>query len=80
MSLIDHLTPSYYRVSRMGVQRDGEIVASYDVAVLNADGTQLDMLGLAASLTAQEKADLAAIFLRDKAAFETNTGLTEWQE
>jgi len=80
MSAIDYLTPAYYKVLRMGVERDAETVAIYDVLILNADGKPLDRLSLTASLTAQEKAGLAAIFLRDKAVFEANTGLTEWQE
>ena len=80
MSLIDHLTPAYYKVLRMDVQKADEVIAHYSVAILNADGDHLDRLDLDASLTSQEKADLAAIFTRDKAAFETNTGLTEWVE
>lgn len=80
MTLIDHLTPTYYKVLRMEVQRGDEVVAVYSVAILNAQGEHLDRLGLDVSLTAQETADLAAIFTRDKDAFETNTGLTEWVE
>lgn len=80
MSLIDGLIPAYYKVLRMEVLKTDEVRARYGVAILNAEGGHLDRLTLEASLTQEETDDIAAIFLRDKAAFEANTGLTEWIE
>ncbi len=80
MSLINYLTPIYYRVLRMGIQRDDGVSATYDIAILNADGHQLDTLALSSAFTPQEKAAVAAIFLRDQTQFEANTGLAEWEE
>jgi hypothetical protein len=81
MSLIDHLTPTYYRVLRLGIQKsEGSVVALYDVQVLNADGQPLDTVHPASELTPQERSAIAAIVARDQAAFEANTGLTEWEE
>ena len=79
MSAIDYLTPVYYRVLRMGIQKEDGVSATYDVAILNADGRQLDTLGLSSAFTPQEQAAVAAIFQRDQAQFEANTGLTEWE-
>lgn len=79
MSLINYLIPTYYKIGRLGIQKDGsQVVASYDVAIFNVDGRRLATIHPSSVLTAQEKTALLAIIQRDKNQFEANTGLTEW--
>ena len=34
MSMIDYLTPAHYKITRLGIQKEGsDVVASYDVAI-----------------------------------------------
>jgi len=80
MSLIDFLTPAHYRVLRLGIQRDGGLTARYDLMILNAAGRQLEAMSLSSVLTQGEQDAIVAMFQRDQAQFEANTGLTEWQE
>ena len=80
MSLIDHLTPAHYRVLRLGIQKDGGLTARYDLMILNAAGRELERMSVSSVLTQGEQDAIVAMFQRDQAQFETNTGLTEWQE
>lgn len=81
MSIIDDLTPVYYRLMRIGLQRDGlDVVAIADLTILNAEGTVLTTHNPSTTLTPAEKQALAGFVNRELAAFETTTGLTEWVE
>ena len=81
MGLIQDLTPVYYRLTRIGIQRqNGDVVAVADMQILNADGKQLVTHNPSTTLTPQEKQALAAFVNRELAAFAQATGLTEWVE
>ena len=81
MGLITNLTPVYYDLTRIGLQRtNGDVIAIADMRILNADGKQLDTHNPSTVLTSQEKQMLAAFVNRELAAFEAATGLTEWIE
>lgn len=79
MAILDELTPKYYEVLRMGVQRvNGDVVAIYDVAIRNVNGNQMGTLDPGSVLTPEEKAMMTAIYLRDEEQFEAATGLEKW--
>lgn len=79
MAILDELTPRWYEVLRLGMQRqDGEVVAIYDIAIRNVLGNRMKIINRGSVLTEQEKQAVIAIFLRDKAQFEAATGLEEW--
>lgn len=81
MGLIQDLTPVYYRLIRIGIQRtNGDVIAIADMQILNADGRQLITHSSSAILTTQEKQALAAFVNRELGAFEQATGLIEWTE
>ena len=81
MGLIADLTPVYYALIRVGVQRtDGDVIAIADLRILNADGEVLCHHNPSTTLTPQEKQALGAFVYREMAAFETATGLTLWVE
>jgi len=78
---MDGLTPKYYEVLNLGMQRqDGDVVASYSIAIRNVLGNRMQIINLGSTLTEQERQAVVAIFQRDVAAFETVTGLTKWEE
>jgi hypothetical protein len=80
MSIVDKLTPVYYKILRLGIQREGgEIVATYDLAILNAAGQRIGTDTPSSALSSETKAALAAEFNADKAAYEAATGLEEWE-
>ena len=79
MAILDELTPAYYEVLRLGMQRqNGEVVTIYDIAIYNVDNRRMAIINRGSTLTPQERQAVVAIFTRDKAAFETATGLTEY--
>lgn len=81
MSIIDDLTPVYYELTRIGVQREnGDVVAIADMRIRNADGKILITHNPQTTLTPQEKQALGEFVNRELAVFETATGLTEWVE
>ena len=79
MAILDEFTPKYYEVLRMGIQRDDSgIVVMYDIALRSVSGNRIGVLGQRSEFTQQERQAIVAIFLRDKAQFETATKLEEW--
>ena len=81
MAILDELTPRWYEVLRLGMQRrDGEIAAIYDVAIRNVLGRRMAIMNRGSALTEQERQAIVAIFQRDVAAFEAATGLEKWIE
>jgi len=80
MGLINDLTPKYYRMTRIGIQRQGtDVVAIADLQILNADGRILGTHSPQTTLTPEEKQILAGFVNREMVAFEA-AGLTEWKE
>lgn len=76
MSIIDRLTPVYYRPTRIGVTlEDGEIVARGDFAIYNADAEALATDHPVATLTPEQRALFLAWFNAQTDAYETATGL-----
>ena len=59
-------------------RQDGEVVAVYDIAIYNVDNHRMAIINRGSTLTPQERQAVVAIFIRDKAAFEMATGLTEY--
>ena len=46
MAILDELTPAYYKVLRLGMQRqDGEVAAIYDIAIRNVLGQHKHVTG-----------------------------------
>ena len=81
MALVADLTPVYYRLTRIGVQRSGStVIAIADMQILNANGRQLATHNPSTTLTQAEKQALAGFVNRELAAFEAATGLIEWEE
>ena len=82
MAILDELTPKYYEVLRLGMQRgeDGEVVAMYEIFIRNVDGHRMKIINRGSTLTDQERQAVVAIFQRDVAAFEAATGLEKWVE
>lgn len=81
MAILDELTPAYYEVLNLGMQRqDGEVIAIYDVAIRNVLGQGMAIINRGSVLTEQERQAVVAIFQRDVTAFEAATGLEEWVE
>jgi hypothetical protein len=81
MSVVDQLTPVFYRLIQMRIVRDGaDVKAVGYVEILNASGTHIGTDFPATTLTAQEKTALQAFLTRELAAYESATGLTEWTE
>lgn len=81
MTVIDDLTPVYFSLMRIGIQRiDGEVIAMADVNILNAMGEQVTVRNPSTTLTAAEKTALLAFITRELGMYATATGLTEWTE
>lgn len=81
MAILDELTPRWYEVLRLGMQRqDGDVIAIYDVAIRSVNGNRMGILNPSSVLTPGEKAAVVAIYLRDEAQFEAATGLEKWVE
>jgi len=81
MGIINDLTPKHYRMTRIGIQRQGtDVVAIADLQILNADGGILGTHSPQTTLTPEEKQILAGFVNREMVAFEAATGLTEWKE
>ncbi len=80
MNFIDDLTPKFYKLVRIGIERDGDgdVIALADVLILGADGGQLVTRHPSTMLTSQEKQALGSFVNRELGKFETATGLTEW--
>lgn len=81
MTIIDDLTPVYYRLMRFGAEQQGtDVVLLWDLDVLNAEGSILATVHPSTTLTTQEKQYLAGFVDRKAAAFEAATGLTKYVE
>lgn len=81
MGLIADLTPVYYRMVRIGIQRDdNDVVAIADLQILNEDRRVLCTYNPSTTLTPQEKQILRTFVTREMGIFEIVTGLTEWIE
>jgi hypothetical protein len=81
MGLIEDLTPVYYKLLRIGVQKEGSTVTAVgDMNIMNADGTVLVTHNPSTTLTPQEKTLLRNWVDRELTAFENATGLQEWPE
>jgi len=79
MAILDSVTPTYYEVLTLSMERrNGDVVASYHVAIRNVNGNRMTIINPGSALTPQEKAAIVAIFQRDKDQFEAATGLQEW--
>jgi hypothetical protein len=79
MTIVDRLTPVYYRLKRVGFQRAGEdVVAIADLEILNADGKVIATDHPVTTLTAQEEQALRTFLSRELAVYESATGLAEW--
>jgi hypothetical protein len=79
MGIIEQLTPAYYRLLRIGLEKDdSSVTAIGDMEILNADGHILANHNPSTTLTPAEKQQLRAWVNRELTAFETATGLTEW--
>ncbi len=77
MSIIDELTPVYYKVLRIGLQPDGEggIEAVGDFAIYNEAGARIGTDNPTVTLTAGERAAVLAFVERNADDYETATGL-----
>lgn len=81
MAIMDKLTPRWYEILNLRMQRqDGDVVASYSIAIRNILGQRMVIINQGSVLTAQERQAVVAIFQRDVAAFEAATGLEKWEE
>jgi len=81
MELIANLVPKFYRLVRIGVQRDGDdVVTIADLQILNRDGKVLCTYSPSITLTAAEKQTIRMFVARDLTLFEDVTGLEEWSE
>lgn len=81
MSIIEELTPVYYKLLRIGLQqKNGNVIAIADMHILNADGRVLATHNPSTTLTTAEKQALAGFVNRELAAFEAATGLIKWVE
>jgi hypothetical protein len=79
MTVIDQLTPVYYRLVQMRIVRDGaDVKAIGYMEILNANGSRIGADFPATTLTAGEKTALQAFLTRELGVYETATGLTEW--
>lgn len=79
MSIVNELTPTHYKLARIGITRtsEGAVVAIIDMRITNADGEQLVTHNLPITLTAGERQAVSAFLDRELAIFEADTGLTE---
>lgn len=72
---MDGLTPAYFEVLTLGMQRqDRDVAANYNIAIRNILGNRMAIINRGSTLTEQEKQAVVAIFQR-MAAFEAATGL-----
>ena len=56
MAILDEITPKYYQVHSLGMERqDGDVVAAYDIMIRNVLGNPMKIINLGSTLTAQEK-------------------------
>ena len=79
MSIVDDLTPTHYKLIRVGVEKDaGGAIATTDMAIVNSSGVQLASHGVGVTLTQEEKQTLIGIVDRCTAEFEAETGLERW--
>ena len=79
MSIVEQLTPVYFRLVRLGIERrGGEVVAVADLRILNADGRAVGGDTPAAVLTEAERSAVEAFVARNLANYAALTGLTEW--
>jgi len=79
MAILDSITPAYYEALSLSMERvNGDVVASYSIAIRNVNSNRMAIINQASILTAQEKAAIVALFQRDKAQFELASGLQEW--
>ncbi len=81
MGIMDELTPRWYEILSLGMQRqDNEVIASYTIAIRNILGNRMAIINRGSALTSQERQAVVAIFQRDVAAFEAATELEKWEE
>ena len=79
MAILDSVTPTYYKVLTLNVERQGgEVVARYIVRIYSVNGTVMTHINANSTLTQEEKDMVIAMFQRDKTQFEAATGLQEW--
>ena len=79
MAILDRVTPKYYRILTLGIERvDDNVVARYHIAIYNVNGNVMTHINQGSILTEQEEAAVVAIFQRDVEAFEAATGLEKW--
>jgi hypothetical protein len=81
MTIVDDLTPVHYQLNRIRFHRQGaDVIAIADLQILNAAGDRIAADHPLTTLTQAEKQALQAFVTRELAAYETATGLTEWQD
>lgn len=81
MSIVDRLTPKYYRLLRVILEQRGtDVAAIAKLHILNAEGEVIAPYNPAVTLLPQEKQAVVTFVLRELGMFEANTGLTRWQE
>lgn len=79
---INALIPQHYKVVRVCFQvvPEGGLKAFWDVRILNADGRELQVVHPVNQPDAPLRDALIDWYMDSTAAFETATGLTEWEE
>lgn len=76
MSIVERWTPVYYKLNRLGFQREnGEVVVLGDMRIYSVDGDPITMDNPTAALTAQEKQQLGNFVDAKLADYEAATGL-----
>lgn len=76
MSIIERWTPVYYKMNRLGFQREGgEVVVLGDIRVYSVNGDPITTDNPTTALTPQEKQQLGAFVNSKLADYETATGL-----
>ena len=81
MTILDPITPAYYKVITLGMERvDDDVVARYHIAIYNVNGNLMTHINQGSVLTEQEKQAVRTIFQRDVEAFEAATGMEKWVE
>lgn len=76
MTIVDDLTPTHYKLMRVGLQKDnGEIVAIADLAIYNAAGEQIAIDNPTVVLTTAEETAVVGFVVRNLDDYETVTGL-----
>lgn len=78
MTIVDRMTPVYYKVLRIGLmQEGGDIIAIGDFAIFNAAGKRIETDNPSIELTTAERQAVVAFVNRNKTTYETATGLEE---